>query len=187
MRPITVSEHRELMSTFPTGVAVVTTLDRYGRPMGLTCSSLVSVTLRPPTLLVCVCTGSFTLAAIREYGAFGVNILRSGSWHVAETFAATVPDRFASVAWRVQPATQTPWLADDALAYADCAVDDAHDIVVGDHAILIGTVQAVWLGAGRPLLYGMRQFGEWAPAVEEPVSRHVQDSFWPDAALGERG
>lgn len=185
MRPVTVSEHRELMSTFPTGVAVVTTLDRYGRPLGLTCSSLVSVTLRPPTLLVCVCTASLTLAAIREHGAFGVNILRSGSRRVAETFAVVVPDRFAGVAWRVQPATQTPWLADDALAYADCAVDGAYDIVVGDHAVLIGTVQAVWLGAGRPLLYGMRQFGHWAPAAEEPISRHLQDGFWRDGALRE--
>jgi flavin reductase (DIM6/NTAB) family NADH-FMN oxidoreductase RutF len=183
MSTVTDSEHRDLMSNFPTGVGVVTTLDREGKPMGFTCTSLVSVTLRPPTLLICVCTGSLTLTAIQEHGAFGVNLLRSGSRRVAETFASAVPDRFADVAWQLRPATRTPWLTDDAVAYADCAFDAARGAIVGDHAVLIGTVRAVWLGAGRPLLYGMRQFGEWAHEAEEPITRHLQDGFWRDARL----
>jgi flavin reductase (NADH) len=183
MSTVTDSEHRDLMSTFPTGVAVVTTLDRHARPMGFTCTSLASVTLRPPTLLICVCTASLTLTAIQEHGAFGVNVLRSGSRRVAETFASAVPDRFAGVAWQLQPSTRTPWLADDALAYADCAVDGTRDRIVGDHAVLIGTVRAVWLGAGRPLLYGTRQFGEWAHEVDESITWHLQNGFWQDARL----
>src|SRR5439155_979792 len=45
---------RAMMSAFPTGVAVVTTTDADGRPHGMTCSSVCSVTLEPPTLLVCL-------------------------------------------------------------------------------------------------------------------------------------
>jgi flavin reductase (NADH) len=170
---VSADEHRDLMSTFPTGVAVITTLNRHHQPLGMTCSSLVSVTLRPPTLLVCVGTGSLTLRAIHEHGSFGVNILRAGSRRVAEIFSSAVPDRFATVAWRLLAGTRAPWLVDDALAYADCTAD--RDVVVGDHCIVIGTVQAVTQRAGMPLIYGMRRFGEWSDAAEQPAMGRCQE------------
>ncbi|MGH3530178.1 MAG: flavin reductase family protein, partial [Pseudonocardiaceae bacterium] len=51
---VTPDDFRTLMSVFPTGVAVVTTLGQDGSPQGMTCSALASVTPYPPTLLVCL-------------------------------------------------------------------------------------------------------------------------------------
>jgi flavin reductase (NADH) len=67
---------RSLMSEFPTGVAVVTSLDHDGEPRGMTCSALCSVTGTPPTLLVCLCRESPTLNAVIRCGRFAVNFLR---------------------------------------------------------------------------------------------------------------
>ena len=49
---VTAADHMALMSSYPTGVAVVTAIDDDGNPHGMTCTSLASVALNPPTLLV---------------------------------------------------------------------------------------------------------------------------------------
>src|SRR5262245_12636119 len=90
---------REFMSSFATGVAIVTAFDRGGRPHGLTCTSLASITLVPPTILVSLDTASGTLAAIRDGGRFAVNLLHSGAKPTAELFASAAGDRFDRVSW----------------------------------------------------------------------------------------
>ncbi|WP_336210176.1 flavin reductase family protein [Nonomuraea sp. LPB2021202275-12-8] len=147
---------RGFMSDYVTGVTVVTTLDAQNRPHGLTCTSLVSVTLAPPTLLVCLDVRSGTRAAIGDRGVFAVNLLREDGQRVAELFAGPEPDRFGRVSWRPSPRTGLPWLAADAHAMAECRVTQT--AVVGDHAVVFGTVVHVERAPGHPLLYGMRAF-----------------------------
>ena len=154
--------HRQLMSAFPTGVAVITVLGSDGRPWGLTCSSLVSVTLDPPTLLVCIGAGSPTLQEIRDAGCFGVNILNAGARHVAEVFSSSVSQRFDYVEWAIPVGARTPWLTADALGYAQCKLSG--DMQVGDHAVLLGTVAMIRQVPGVPLLYGLRRFAAWIDA-----------------------
>ena len=60
------------------GVSVVTALGDDG-PCGMTASSVTSVSLRPPLLLVSLAESSRTLAAIRSRRAFGVHLLRDGA------------------------------------------------------------------------------------------------------------
>jgi len=157
---------RSLMATFPTGVAVVTTVDENGRPWGLTCSSVVSVALSPPTLLVCVRDGSPTLRALVRRSQFAVNLLHDAARPTAELFASGKPDRFDRIRWRHDPYDAGPHLVEDAHAIADCYVTST--IPVGDHVIVIGEVVRVEHDSSdepTPLLYGMRQYSSW------PVNR----------------
>ncbi|KWX04314.1 hypothetical protein TH66_02800 [Carbonactinospora thermoautotrophica] len=154
-------EHRALMSAFPTGVAVITALDEEDRPHGLTCTSLASVTLSPPTLLVCLDTRSGTLGAIRHGGQFAVNLLHSRSQRVAEIFSTPVPDRFGQVRWHRSTRLGVPWLVEDAFALAACTVSGS--VLVGDHEVVFGEVREIMVGDDVPLLYGMRRFATWLP------------------------
>ncbi|HEX4816295.1 MAG TPA: flavin reductase family protein [Nonomuraea sp.] len=154
-------DFRALMGTFPTGVAVVTSVGADGFPRGLTCSSLTSVAVRPPTLLICLHTRSTTLEALRASGRFAVNLLRAESRHVAELFARPVADRFAHVAWALSAANGQPRLVEDAVAFAGCRV--AGSLLVGDHAVVLGEVTDVTRPGGVPLLYGLRRFASWRP------------------------
>jgi flavin reductase (DIM6/NTAB) family NADH-FMN oxidoreductase RutF len=163
MTAVTPDDYRELMTAFPTGVAVVTCLDAHGTPHGMTCTSLTSVTLAPPTLLVCMNTRSGTLAAVRQTGQFGVNLLHRHARRAAEVFASRDPDRFATVPWRNTVAIGVPWLTEDAFALAECRVTET--FTVGDHEVVIGEVAAVCRRYEVPLLYGLREFGEWAGSV----------------------
>jgi flavin reductase (DIM6/NTAB) family NADH-FMN oxidoreductase RutF len=152
---------RSLMSAFPTGVAVVTTLDTDGRPRGLTCSALTSVTVDPPTLLVCLTLRSGTRAAMEARGRFAVNLLHSRARSVAVLFSSPVADRFSRVRWRSSEEEGSPCLVEDAFAYAECSV--AGTMAVGDHAIVLGEVKQVAVSADVPLLYGLREFAAWRP------------------------
>lgn len=147
---------RGFMSSYFTGVTIVTSLDADERPHGMTCNSLASVTLSPPMLLVCLDLRSGTLAALRARSGFVVNLLHDGARGEAELFASPGPDRFDRVTWRRSPVIGLPWLAEAAYAIAECEVADT--ITVGDHVVVLGFVVNVEQGLGNPLLYGMRTF-----------------------------
>jgi flavin reductase (DIM6/NTAB) family NADH-FMN oxidoreductase RutF len=161
---------RTLMGSFPTGVAVVTALDPAGQPHGMTCTSLTSVTVEPPTLLVCLDVRSGTLAAVVSGGWFAVNLLRDGARSTAELFAGPVPHRFRHVGSRPSPTAGVPWLA-ETVAAAECRV--SRTVTAGDHEVVFGEVVAVACTGGSPLLYGRRQFSAWPGPVPEPVPAPV--------------
>jgi len=152
----------DLMSAFPTGVAVVTSVDADGKPRGMTCSSITSATLVPPTLLVCLRVGSATLEAVSSRGGFAVNLLHAGAQRAAEVFSCPEPNRFSCVSWKPS-AGGLPWLVDDAFAVAECQVSDF--LTVGDHAVVLGEVTRTAQVAGTPLLYGQRRFASWPPSA----------------------
>lgn len=151
-------EYRTLMGGFPTGVVIVTSTGADGTPRGLTCSSLSSVTLRPPTLQVSLTSSSPVLAAIRENDRFAVNLLHARAGDAAAVFASPV-DRFAAVAWRRTHRLGLPWLHRDAFAIAECLV--VRTLEVGDHTMLFGEVTGVDQDDDVPLLYGRRQYSAW--------------------------
>jgi flavin reductase (DIM6/NTAB) family NADH-FMN oxidoreductase RutF len=154
---------RSLMATFPTGVAVVTTVDEDSRPWGLTCSSVVSVALSPPTLLICVRDGSPTLRALLRRSQFAVNLLHDAAQPTAELFASGQSDRFDRIRWRHDRHHAGPHLVEDAHAIADCYVTST--IPVGDHVVVFGEVVRIEHDSSdepSPLLYGLRRYSSWS-------------------------
>ncbi|ONH37511.1 oxidase [Protofrankia sp. BMG5.30] len=150
------------MAQFPTGVAVVTTTDDLGRPRGMTVSSVCSVTLTPPTLLICLRQGGPTLEAVRERGTFALNLLHGRAQRVAELFASGDPDRFDRIEWDLPESSAGPHLSHDTHAVADCRVSRTES--VGDHVVVFGETFAIAEHHGHvPLLYGLRQFRSWPP------------------------
>ncbi|MFE6056574.1 flavin reductase family protein [Kitasatospora sp. NPDC056446] len=163
MTVVAPAEFRSLMSTFPTGVAIVTTSDLDGQPWGMTCSSVSSVAVDPPTLLVCLREGSPTLAAMLRRSTFAVNLLHARAGATADLFASGTPHRFDLVRWSADPEAAGPHLTDDAHAIADCRV--SRTVSVGDHTVVFGEVFRVAHPAApdrSPLLYGMRKYASWS-------------------------
>ncbi|MFE0809329.1 flavin reductase family protein [Streptomyces sp. NPDC058848] len=157
---------RPLMAGFPTGVSIVTATAPDGQPWGMTCTSLCSVSLDPPTLLVCLRRGSPTLDAITAGGAFALNLLHDAARQTAELFASGDADRFRRVVWQDGADQAGPHLTEAAHSIADCAVVDASD--VGTHTVVMGRVQRVRrLRPQEPLLYGMRRFASWTEVAED--------------------
>jgi flavin reductase (DIM6/NTAB) family NADH-FMN oxidoreductase RutF len=155
----------DVMASFPSGVAVVTTVSDDGTPRGLTTTAVCSVSADPPTVLVCVDLGSRTLAALRARRRFVVNFIGNGRSELCLMFASKREDKFAGVSWR-PTAAGMPLLADDVLAWAECVT--LHELEVGDHVLFVGRVEegGVQPELEPPLMYYRRSWGVWSPVHE---------------------
>ncbi len=155
---VTPAGFRSLMSEFPTGVAVVTAVDDQDQPWGMTCSSLCSLSVQPPTLLVCLRKGSRTLRAVTWRGTFVVNLLHDDAQQTAELFSSATPGRFDQVSWTVGDAG--PHLTEHAHAIAGCEVSRTVD--GGSHTVVFGEIEYISKKEGlTPLLYGRRSYHRW--------------------------
>jgi flavin reductase (DIM6/NTAB) family NADH-FMN oxidoreductase RutF len=143
------AQFRELLGRFATGVTVVTTRRPDGRLLGMTASSIASVSLLPPLLLVSVDRKNDMHDALAAATHFAVNILAADQEALARRFAATDPDRFDGVGYR-ESRRGIP-LLEGALAHIECAKQ--HVVAGGDHTVFFGLVTDGAVTEGRPLLY----------------------------------
>ena len=153
---VSATEFREAMGHFATGVTVVTSIGEDGEPVGTTANVVTSLSLDPP-LLVCYDLSSATLQAIRNHGAFVVNVLGHRQRHLSANFAR----RGLAAAWdgvrhRRGP-TGSPQLA-GVIAVVECTVE--HALPGGDHEIIVGRVRHVEADgdAAAPLVFWRRGY-----------------------------
>jgi flavin reductase (DIM6/NTAB) family NADH-FMN oxidoreductase RutF len=149
---------RHAMRHVPTGVTVVTSL-KDGEPRGITVNAFASVSLEPPSLLICVNREARSYLFISSSRIFCVNVLAGEQRHVAEHFSGKVRERqFAEIGYDVD-VTGAPVLR-GSIAHFDCELADEYH--VGSHSILVGRVVSCDARAGSPLGYfngGFHDFG----------------------------
>jgi len=149
---------RKAMRHVATGVTVVTSL-RDGEPRGITVNALASVSLEPPSLLICINREARSYLFISTSRVFCVNVLAGEQRALAEHFSGKVRDRqFDDVAYRIDT-TGAPVL-EGTIAHFDCEL--AHEYQFGSHSILIGRVLSCSARPGSPLGYfngGFHDFG----------------------------
>ena len=136
------------------GVSVVTAGSDETRT-GLTVTSAISLSLDPPTMLVCVNRRASAWGVIQRERHYCVNILEARHQAIADRFAGRGgvkgAERYEGARWR-QFVTGA-WGLEDALAVIDCAVEEI--IERHSHGIVIGAVRSVCLGGGNDaLVYG---------------------------------
>jgi flavin reductase (DIM6/NTAB) family NADH-FMN oxidoreductase RutF len=149
---------RHAMRHVPTGVTVVTTL-KDGEPRGITVNAFASVSLEPPSLLICINREARSYLFISTSRVFCVNVLAGDQRGLAEHFSGKVRERqFSEIGYAVD-ATGAPVLT-GAIAHFDCEV--SHEYQIGSHSILIGRVLSCSARPGSPLGYfngGFHDFG----------------------------
>lgn len=147
---------RDVMARVPAGVVVVSTRlgDEY---RGLTASSLVSISLDPPMVLVGLERTSATRGAVLEAKAFNVNVLTRTQEFIADRFAGRAPavdPRWASLPHRAG-SNGIP-LIEGCAAWLECRLVAVHP--AGDHDVCVGEVAWAEPGAGDPLILWDRTF-----------------------------
>ena len=143
---VTASDFRNAMRQLTGGVSVITA--GKGRDIsGMTVTSVSSLSVDPPSLIVSLNREASSWPLVKRYGFFGVNILTSDQVDIAERFTGKGglkgADRFAGAPWTTR-ASGVPLLA-DALAAIDCEVEDV--VERHSHAIVIGRVLDVAVSA----------------------------------------
>ena len=152
-------EFRDALGLFPTGVAIVTTVDAQGQPAGITVNSFTSVSLDPPLILVSIARTSRNFDLFNQVDHFAVNLLRDEQRQISTAFASPTADRFGSVRHRAGhgnvPLIEAPLVAFECEAWA------RHE--AGDHVLLLGKVLRLNHNPElppKPLLYFRGQYRE---------------------------
>ncbi|HEU4524116.1 MAG TPA: flavin reductase family protein [Gemmatimonadales bacterium] len=143
------------MGRFATGVTVLTVSGSGDRPLGMTASSLASVSLVPPLVSVCVDHKAELHDAIVAASVFVVNILASHQETLSRRFADRHEDRFEGVGYH--RSQEGLVLLDGALAHIEC--DRFATYPAGDHTIILGRVIGGTTADGHPLLYYRGGYG----------------------------
>ena len=186
---------RRTLGMFATGVTVLTA--RSGETVhGMTANAFMSVSLRPPLVLVSVDRRARMSNLLHEGTRFGVNVLEAGQAVLSDRFAGRV------VAEEMEPRFElvhdTP-LVEGALAHLVARV--VRSYWGGDHSLFLGQVEYAHYGEGEPLLFhggryerivrGARLFSLLAPELLEPIFALGEERDYADGEaimrIGEPG
>lgn len=159
MKTVSADIFKEAMRLTASGVAVITTDGPAGKA-GLTVSSLCSLSMEPPSVIISVKRDSATLARLLANGVFVANVLASPQSRVADAFAGLVPelreDRFSVADWDTLE-SGLPILP-GAVCNFDCEVADVFDF--GSHRIVVGAVTGLRTAPAMPLVFSGRAYHE---------------------------
>ncbi|MFE1591416.1 flavin reductase family protein [Nocardia sp. NPDC058705] len=153
----TPADMRRVMGRFTTGVAVVSAEHADGAACAMTISSLTSISLEPPILLVSLTHGSRTTEAVETSGRFAVSVLGARQEALARRFATRGGARFEGVPYDAS-ASGLP-LIQESLAQLECRMHAAHDI--GDHRVVYGEVTDMRWRDGAGLVFYSGRFGDF--------------------------
>ena len=126
--------------------------------IGITVSSLSSLSLAPPSVICCIYRQSKALEILLKNGVFTANFLSAGQSDVANVFAGLVPEyrdrRFEIGQWK-PIVTGAPALVDSLCSF-DCSV--AKTFEFGTHTIIVGEVLSIQTGSDKPLIFSNRSY-----------------------------
>ena len=147
------------MRSFPTGVTVVGSAYG-GEKRGMTVNSFTSVSLNPPTVLVCIMKDSGCHPVIEQSGAFSVSVLAEDQSELSSKFAdhdEVDVHRFLSVDHHI--GTLDVPLVDGAVAELECAVEDR--LSTGDHTVFVGRVVSAKVTSDKaPLVFHRSRYAK---------------------------
>lgn len=146
---------------FPTGVTIVTTMGETG-PLGLAVNAFSSVSLDPPSILVCVNRSSASHDAFLANERFAVSILAADQQPVAQRFAKSGGDKFDGLAWERGPYGMP--LIRGAAATLELRMLERKPF--GTHTILFGEILSADASGKASLLYAQGKFFDAATAQE---------------------
>jgi flavin reductase (DIM6/NTAB) family NADH-FMN oxidoreductase RutF len=153
---------RLAMRRFPAAVTVITSSDG-GVDVGMTATAVTSLSVQPPSLLVCINRTSEFHKRIEGSGGFCVNILRVDHQEISAAFGGAKPagERFATGNWLHREGI--PYLA-DAQASIFCRksvlfAHTTHSIVIGEATALLMQKDVV------PLIYVDGRYAALAPKL----------------------
>ncbi len=169
---------RRTLGMFATGVTVLTT--RVGEQVhGMTANAFMSVSLRPPLVLISIDRRAKMGALLHEGTRFGVSVLEARQTSLSDRFAGRVADDPPEATFEI--VHETP-LVEGALAHLVARV--VRSYWGGDHSLFLGQVEFARYGEGRPLLF---HGGRYERLVEDPrvFSLLPRELLDPILALGE--
>lgn len=151
---------RQVLGRYPTGVALISSMEDDGTPIGMVVGTFTSVSLDPPLVAFLPAKTSTSWPRIQTTGRFAVNVLGASQEDICRAFSSKSGNKYESVAWHSSD-SGTPFL-DKAVARLDCTIENVMD--AGDHEIVLGRVNTMDVASmDLPLLFLQGGYGGFTP------------------------
>lgn len=144
---------KQVNRQFVTGVTVVTTMDDYV-PRGLAVNAFSSISLEPPTVMVCIQRTSSTHDVLFSATHLAINILSTDQMDVVNTFAGKSADKFAGLAWT--PGPHGSPLIDGSSAQMEVEIRER--LQASTHTVFVGRVVHAAATDAAPMVYSAGRF-----------------------------
>jgi flavin reductase (DIM6/NTAB) family NADH-FMN oxidoreductase RutF len=138
---------RRTLGMFATGVTVITTQDG-DQVHGMTANAFMSVSLRPPLVVISVDRRAKMHALLHEGRRYGISVLADEQRALSDRFAGRTGEGTEEVEFDI--VHETP-LVRGALAHLVARV--VRSYWGGDHSLFLGQVEYARYGEGQPLLF----------------------------------
>jgi len=145
---------KQVNRQFVTGVTVVTAMDGE-TPRGLAVNAFSSISLEPPTVMVCVQHTSSTHDCLFRASHLAINILSVDQVDVVSTFASKSADKFAEIDWAPGPHGGAPLIARSS---AQMEVEIRERLRASTHSIFICRVVHAAVTDAAPMIYSAGRF-----------------------------
>jgi len=155
----TARDFRDALSTFATGVTIVTTQDAQGGPVGMTASSFNSVSTEPPLVLWSVAKTAFSAPIFKSAKFFAIHVLATDQTDLSNQFARSGEDKFANIDY-AQDENGVPVLTGCATRF-DCRSWAVYE--GGDHWVIVGQVETIDRAKKEGLVFGGGAYSIAAP------------------------
>ncbi|MCY1273597.1 p-hydroxyphenylacetate 3-hydroxylase, reductase component [compost metagenome] len=152
---------RAALSTFTTGVTIITTRNEAGEPIGITANSFNSVSLNPPLVLWSLAKSAFSLPAFSANRSWNVHVLSAQQEALSGRFASRGEDKFADI--QLDTGINDIPLLPACTARFQCRTAFMYE--GGDHVIFVGEVLQFDKSELPPLAF---QSGQYALAARKP-------------------
>lgn len=143
---------RRTLGMFATGVTVITT-QAADQVHGMTANAFMSVSLRPPLVMISVDRRARMHALLHEGRRYGISVLADEQRALSDRFAGHAGDGAGEVEFDL--VHETP-LVRGALAHLVAKV--VRSYWGGDHSLFLGQIEYARYGQGRPLLFHGGQY-----------------------------
>jgi flavin reductase ActVB len=153
-KSVCVDTFKQAMGNFPSGVTIVTTVDKKGNKYGFTASAFSSLSLSPPLILVCLACNADCYESFNKTNKFAVNIISSEHEGLAFKFSTKGCDKFEGNEF-AEGSSGLPILPSCSVSL-ECRTDDIH--LGGDHIILIGEVEYLSINNKLPTVWHQGSF-----------------------------
>ena len=155
-------ELRRILGMFATGVTVITT-EVGGQVHGMTANAFMSVSLKPPLVVVAVDRRTKMHRLLHVGRTYGVNVLSEDQGGLSDRFAGRGPKEGPEPSFEL--IRKTP-LITGAIAHLVARVEKTY--WGGDHGLFLGRVEHARWGAGEPLLFHGGRYQGLLPTASPP-------------------
>jgi flavin reductase (DIM6/NTAB) family NADH-FMN oxidoreductase RutF len=153
---------RRILGMFATGVTIITT-EVGGQVHGMTANAFMSVSLKPPLVVVGVDRRSKMHRLLHVGRTYGVNVLSEDQGGLSDRFAGRQKEAGPEPTFALIRATP---LIEGAIAHLVARVEKTY--WGGDHALFLGRVEHARWGTGQPLLFHGGRYQGLLPTEPPP-------------------